>query len=99
MKDGGNIRSFLKHSIDIGHSKMLLQTDIFCLMTQHLWNQEITDTISENLDQFYFINNRRNDQFKLGCIGILKNHTVVGRSVLTFTRCGFSPDPNNIDIV
>ena len=60
-----NVRSFPKHVIDICHSEMLLQTDVFCFTeTQLLLNREITDTISENLDQFNFLHNRCNDQFQ-----------------------------------
>ena len=85
-----NIRSFPKHVVDIGHSEMLLQTDIFCFTeTQLLLNREITDTISENLDQFNFLHNRCNNQFQSisfcnrDCIDILENHNAVGRSILT----------------
>ena len=60
-----NVRSLPKHAIDISHSEMLLQTDVFCFTeTQLLLNREITDTISENLDQFNFLHNRCNDQFQ-----------------------------------
>ena len=85
------MRSLPKHAIDIGLSEMLLETDIFCFTeTQLLSNQEVTYTISENLDQFSFLHNRCNDQFQSisfcyrDYIDILENHNVVGKSVLTF---------------
>ena len=79
-----NIRSFPKQGVDIGHSEMLLQTDIFCFTeAQLLLNREMTDTISENLDQFNFLHNRCNDQFQSisfcyrDCIDILENYNAV----------------------
>ena len=94
-----NIISFPKHA-DIGQSEILLQTDIFCFTeTQLLLNREITDTISEKLDQFNFLHTRCNHQFQSisfcyrDCIDILENHNAVGRSILTFTKCHFSPNP------
>ena len=95
-----NVRSFPKHAIDISHSEMLLQTDVFCFTeTQLLLNREIADTISENLDHFNFLHNRCNDQFQSisfcyrVCIDILENHNAVGRSILSFTKCSFSLNP------
>ena len=55
----------IRHAVDTAHSEMLLQTDIFCFTeTQLLLNRKITDTISENLDQFNFLHNMCNDQFQ-----------------------------------
>ena len=91
-----NVRTFPNHAIDISHSEMLLQTDVFCFTeTQLLFNREIP----ENLDEFNFLHNRCNDQFKSisfccrDCIDILENHNAVGRSILSFTKYSFSPNP------